>query len=64
MNLIEGIQKECNRARELKSEYDKIQFGRFGSEVISAAIKKGEDAIACGDCVEMVTALKHLQSLE
>lgn len=64
MNLIEGIQKECERARELKEVYDSIPTGKFGSTIISLAIKSGEEAIASGDTMRMITSLKQLQELE
>jgi len=62
-NLIEGIQSECNRVRELITEYDAIgPAGRFGAAMLRQAVKDGEAAVASGDVVAMVKALKELQS--
>ncbi len=61
MNLIEGLQKEMNRCRELKKEYEKIPTGNFGATMIQVDINNGERAIASGDVVEMLKAYKDLQ---
>lgn len=63
-NLIEGIQEQMNRCRELASEYDKIPAGAFGAAMIRQDIANGEKAIASGDVVEMVSALKALEGCE
>ena len=62
-NLIEGIQSEMNRVRELRGEYARIPTGMFGMAVIDAAIKQGETAIASGDVIEMLKAYKELESI-
>lgn len=64
MNLIEGIQEQCNRCRELLEEYTKIPTGSFGAYFIELAIKAGENAIASGDVVKMLSAYKELESCE
>lgn len=61
MNLIEGLQKEMNRCRELKKEYEKIPTGSFGATMIQVDINNGERAIASGDVVKMLSAYKKLQ---
>ena len=64
-NLIEGIQDECNRCRELLEAYAAIgPAGQFGSIVIRAAIKEGEAAIASNDVVRCVAAYKSLQDCQ
>jgi hypothetical protein len=64
-NLVEGIQDECNRCRELLRAYAAIgPEGAFGSAVIQAAIKDGEAAIASGDVIRCVAAFKDLQGCE
>ena len=64
-NLIEGIQSECNRVRELLPEYEAIgAAGQFGLLMLKADIAEGEAAIASGDVVRMVGALKALQGCE
>jgi len=64
MNIIEGIQSECSRCRELKKEYDLIPMGGFGASFIQAAIDEGENSIASGDVVRMLSAYKELESCE
>lgn len=64
MNIIEGIQEECNRCRELKKEYDLIPTGGFGAFSIQQAIDEGEKSIASGDVVEMLAAYKELKGCE
>lgn len=64
MNMIEGIQEQCNRCRELKKEYDKIPTGGFGALFIQKAIDEGESSIASGDVVRMLSAFKELESCE
>lgn len=64
-NLIEGIQIECNRCRELVKEYDAIgQAGAFGKVVLEQVIRNGETAIASGDAVDMLYALVALRECE
>ena len=64
MNLIEGIQEQCNKCRELKKEYDRIPTGYFGASFIQKAIDEGEASIASGDCVRMLSAYKELESCD
>ena len=61
MNLIEGLQKEMNRCRELKKEYDNIPTGLFGGALIQSAIDNGEKAIASDDIVVMLCAYEELK---
>lgn len=64
-NVIEGIQKECNRCRQLVGIYSSLgPIGVFGRTMIEADIREGEAAIASGDVVRMVAALKALQGCE
>lgn len=62
MNIIEGIQEETKRCRELIKIYGTIQTGAFGAMMISQDIKRGEQAIASGDVVEMIVAYKALEA--
>ena len=65
MNLIEGIQDQCNRCRELAEIYEGLGLvGEFGRANIEADIKEGEDAIASGDTVRMLKAYKSLEGCE
>lgn len=62
MNIIEGIQQECERCRKLLEQYKSIgPVGAFGHAAISADIKEGEAAIASGDAIRCISAYKSLQ---
>ena len=63
-NLMEGLQQELNRCRELKQTYDAIPTGLFGSGIIKLAIEKAEKAISDDDIVQMVVMYKELKGLE
>lgn len=66
MNIIEGIQQQCNRVRdELLTAYESIgPVGNFGKAMLKLAIQEGEDSIASGDVVRMVAAYKSLEDCE
>ena len=65
MNLIEGLQQEMNRCRDLIKVYEEIgSAGAFGKMVIENSIKSGEAAIASGDVVAMVAAYQDLKQRE
>ena len=62
MNLIEGLQKEMNRCRELLKQYEAVgPVGAFAKNMIQGDIRRAEDTIAHGDTVEMLAAYKQLQ---
>lgn len=62
MNVIEAIQNECQRVRDLLPLYEEIgPAGAFGLAMLKASIKTGEAAIASGDVMKMLPALKDLQ---
>ncbi len=64
MNLIEGIQEEMNRVRELRTQYAVIgPSGIFGCSMIDAEIKLAEKAVAESDIVEMLKSCKRLQGI-
>lgn len=64
-NLIEGIQAECNRVRELILEYNKLgPTGAFGAAVLSENVREGEASIASGDIARMVRALAELRGCQ
>lgn len=65
VNLIEGIQAECNRLREMLPAYKELgPIGAFGHAVLSIAITEGEAAIASGDVVRMARSLAELKECE
>lgn len=62
MNLIEGIQSQCQRVRAIVPHYRDIgPAGEFGALMLEAAIREGEAAIASGDVVRMLSAFKSLE---
>jgi len=63
-NLMEGLQKEMNRCRELVKLYEEIPTGGFGATMIKQDISNAEKAIAGGDIVEMLKIFKVLQECE
>ena len=64
MNLLDGLNYELTRARELLEVYERIPAGTFGATVIRQAIKHAESSMQDGDTVEMVRAYKALERLE
>ena len=64
MNLIEEIQSELKRVKEILPLYEAIPTGAFGAMMIKSDIKAGEESIASGDTVKMVSALANLQSIK
>lgn len=65
MNLIEGIQSQCNRVRAILPHYDELgPVGVFGATMLRQAIAEGEAAIASGDVVRMLAAFKELEGCE
>lgn len=64
-NVIEAVQRECNRVRELVKDYDELgSVGVFGATMLRQDIQEGEAAIASGDVVRILAALKSLQGCE
>jgi hypothetical protein len=65
MNLIEGIQQELDRNRELLQEYKNIgPAGMFGATMIQNAIKTAEKAIAHGDTIQMLKSYNELKETQ
>ena len=62
-NLIEGLQREINRCRELAAEYDRLPngVGVFGATAIRNEIIQAEQAIASGDTVLMMRLFRSLE---
>jgi len=62
-NLMDGLNRELERNRQLAKDYEAIGLpGRFGLLVITISIQEGEKAIKEGDTVGMVKAFAKLQS--
>lgn len=65
MNLIEGIQQELERNREILQAYRDIgPNGAFGVMIIKIKIQEAEQAIANGDTVKMLACYKKLQQTQ
>lgn len=65
MNLIEGLQKEANRRRDILPHYEAIgHAGDFGAIFLKSDIQRAESAIAGGDVVEMLHVYKELSEAE
>ena len=63
-NLIEGIQEEQKRCRDLLALYKAIPPGFLGIAVIELALKNADKAIASGDAVEMLKSYNELKKIE
>jgi len=61
LNLIEGIQAELERNRELLKDYLEIPTGAFGATMIKLGIEAAEKAIAQGDTVQMLRCYNELK---
>lgn len=64
MDLSEKIEREINRAETLKTHYDNIYGGTFGSITIGRAIAHARAAIDTDSKLAMADSLKELQALE
>jgi len=61
-NLIEGLQEQMNRVRELLKEYEEIgPAGVFGTIMLKAEIKNAEASIASGDTIRMLQCYESLK---
>lgn len=63
MNLIEGLNTELLRAKQLQEAYETIPTGVFGAAVVRASIDHAELSIKTDDLVEMVKAYNALKNL-
>ena len=62
MNLIEGLQEEMNRCRELLIGYDEIgPIGIFAKTMITQQIKEAEKKISKGDTIGMLKSYEELK---
>jgi hypothetical protein len=62
-NLIDGLQEEMNRCRELLKQYEAIPEGVFGATMIKQTIKRSEQSISSGDVVEMLIMYEELKEI-
>lgn len=63
-NLINALQYEMNRNRELLEIYRKIPTGVFGVSILEKMLEQAENAINNNDVIEMLTAYQDLQKSE
>ena len=64
MNIMDGLNIELKRAKELLEVYNSIPTGFFGSAIIQQTIEHAELSMQTGNTVEMMKAYKLLQNLE
>ncbi len=60
-NLIEAMQSEISRCKELIKTYEEIPTGGFGAAMIKQSVEAAEKALASDDTVKMVLCLKDLR---
>lgn len=65
-NLIEGLQQEQNRVREIIREYKAIpnNAGMLAATMMELDVKKADAAIAEGDTIQMLVCLESLKTYE
>lgn len=65
-NLIEGLQREMNRVREIIKEYESLpkNAGALAAMMMKQSIKNAEEKIAAGDTIEMIQAYSELETYE
>ena len=66
MNMVEAINYELNRARELLKAYEGLpgNSGIFGAIFIRDAIREGESCIESLEVTDMLNAYEKLKRLE
>ena len=65
-NLVNGIQSEMSRCRELVPLYEQIPNGAgvLGAHIIKQTISASEKAIADGDTIAMLKCYEVLRNTE
>jgi len=64
-NLVDGLQRQMNRVREILPGYKAIGApGLIGVIMIKTAIKQAEQAISDGDTIAMMKAYKELEGIK
>ena len=63
MTLLEELQEEMNRIREIIKIYDKLpnNAGYFVCRIMKQSIKKAEKFIASGDMIKIAEVYKELK---
>jgi hypothetical protein len=60
-NLVEALEREIDRNRELLKAYESIPTGTFGAMMIERDIKNAVKALASGDAVEIIKAYQEMK---
>lgn len=65
-NLIEGLQRQMNRVREIVKEYESLpkNAGLFAATMMKQVIQNAERNIAIGDTIGMMRSYKELEEFE
>lgn len=65
-NLIEGLQSEMTRCRELLTMYEQLPggVGFFGASTIKQGLAQAEKAIAEGNIIKELAAYENLKTIE
>lgn len=65
-NLIEGLQRQMNRVREIINEYESLPGGAglLAAGFMKGSIQRAEKSIATGDTIAMMAAYKDLEGYE
>lgn len=65
-NLIEGLQRQMNRVREIIKVYESLpkNAGMFAATMMKQSIDYTESIIAQGDTIEMIACYKDLEGYE
>lgn len=63
-NLIEGLQEEMNRVREVVKVYKSVPMGFIAAGLMEMDIAEAEHAIASGDTIAMIKVFPKLKQWE
>ena len=65
-NLIEGLQDEMNRVRDIIKVYEEVSGGAgiFAITMMKASIKEAEKSMAEGDVIEEMKCYESLKTYE
>lgn len=65
MNLIEGLQGEMKRVRDLQKEYEGLPdgAGKMGAAIMAVSLSKAERSIEKGDVVFELQCYEELKAI-
>jgi len=64
LNLVDGLNEELIRAKELLGSYENIPSGAFGAMMIRNTIQHAELSMQTQNLAEMIKAYEKLKDLE